>query len=132
MTSTERSPFTAVLDASALLALVQDEPGADAVVEVVDGSVISAVNWSELVQKVLRYADDGPRRVREVRSLGLLVESVTAEDGERAAEMWFDAGHLSLADRVCLVTAERLGLPAVTADRSWLDAPTSAEVRLIR
>jgi PIN domain nuclease of toxin-antitoxin system len=124
--------LTAVLDSSALLALVQGEQGTDVVVDVIDGSVVSAASWSEFVQKALRHADDGPRRVREVRSLGPALESVTPEDGERAAEIGAEAAHLSLADRCCLGTAERLGLPAVTADRAWLDAPTSAEIRLIR
>lgn len=39
---------------------------------------------------------------------------------------------LSLADRACLVLAERLGAPALTADRSWARADVHTEVKLIR
>ena len=39
---------------------------------------------------------------------------------------------LSLADRACLALAARLGVPALTADRSWTDAEVEADVELIR
>ena len=39
---------------------------------------------------------------------------------------------LSLADRACLVLAARLGVPALTTDRTWADTEVDAEVKLIR
>lgn len=44
-----------VLDASALLALVNQEPGQEIVAEVVATSAVSAVNLSELVAKLTDY-----------------------------------------------------------------------------
>ena len=70
--------MTAVLDASALLALLYREPGAEAVEEVLDGAAVSAINWSEvlqtLTQRGLRPADSA---VAGLEALGLRIEPFT-------------------------------------------------------
>ncbi len=50
--------MTMVLDASALLAFLHDETGADRVMESLDSALVSAVNWSEVVQKSIRRQVD--------------------------------------------------------------------------
>lgn len=123
------------LDASAVLAMLQAEPGGELVEMVIDLSRISSVNWSEVVQKAAARGAvvDGMRR--DFEELGLVVEPFTGEDAETAAELW-ETGRsagLSLGDRACLALATRLGAPALTTDRAWADlALEGVEVELLR
>ena len=123
-----------VLDASAVLALLHGEPGAEVVERLVEGAAISAVNWSEVRQRWLarRLEVDGLRP--DVEALGLKILPFTADDGEHAADLWPATREhgLSLGDRSCLALAHRLGLPAFTADRAWLDLDLGVEVEAIR
>lgn len=123
-----------VLDASALLALLHAEQGAEVVEEAVEQAAMSTVNWSEVYQRwVARGVDVGGLRA-DVGALGLEIAPFTADDAERAAELWPATRHsgVSLGDRACLALALRLGLPALTADRSWLDLDLDVEIRAIR
>jgi ribonuclease VapC len=126
---------TVVLDASALLALLYREPGAEAVEEVLDGAAVSAVNWSEVLQKLSRRGlDPASPVVAALQKLGLRVEPFTGADAQRAAELW-EAGReigLSVGDRACLALAHRLGAEALTADRVWEKADCGVVVRLVR
>jgi ribonuclease VapC len=123
-----------VTDASALLALLQQEPGAEAVEAVAEEAAISAVNWSEVCQRALArgVAIDGLRA--DVEALGVQVESFDAADAEAAARLW-ERGQphgLSLGDRACLALAKRLAAPALTSDRAWAQLDLDVEVRTIR
>ena len=108
-----------VLDASALLAWLQAEPGADAVR--LEGALINSVNWSEVLQKARQkgVAVEGVRE--ELEALGLKLRAFSLEEGERAAELYAvtKAHGLSLGDRACLATALALDGVAVTAERAW-------------
>jgi PIN domain nuclease of toxin-antitoxin system len=124
-----------VLDASALLAQLNGEPGFDVVEALISRSVISSVNWAEVLQKVIAR---GSREVRDVQedlaSLGLQVLPFTEEDAGPTARLWSttrQAG-LSLGDRACLSLAQKLGLSALTTDRGWTALNLEVEVRLIR
>lgn len=123
-----------VLDASALLALLNEEPGSSAVEALLDGAVISSVNWCEAFGKL---------RARGLEATGI----TTNMDGTRIEILAFDetdartAGELtmrtrsaglSLADRACLALASRLGVPAVTADRAWTTLDVGVEIVCIR
>src|SRR3546814_5865794 len=110
----------AVLDASALLAFVQGEDGSEAVeTELESGAWCGAANWAEVAQKV-RAADRDWDLVRALlMSYSLTIEPVVADDAEWAAERWRAGEGLSLADRLCLALAARLGMAALTADHSW-------------
>lgn len=123
-----------VLDASALLAMLQDEPGAEEVAAALDRAAISAVNWSEVWQRALERGADVAGLREDVAALGLRIEAFDAEDGEAAARLWpvgRRAG-LSLGDRACLALAQRLGAPALTTDRAWARLDLGVEVRTIR
>lgn len=110
-----------VLDASALMALIYDEDGADEVAQRTAGSLMSAVNLSEVLQKVTQ------RGITPVRLRGLLhdleVGVVPFDDqmAEDAAALWRHTRHigLSFADRACLALAQAVNGVAVTADRPW-------------
>jgi len=126
----------AVLDASALLALLLDEPGAGRVTALLDDAAISAVNLSEVVGQ---YARRGIAVSEIRRMLSLFSIQVIPFDDALA----FDAGllvpktrsaGLSLGDRACLALALQLGATALTADRSWsrISRAIGVEIELIR
>jgi ribonuclease VapC len=121
----------AVLDASALLALLYREPGADVVEEVLDGAVVSALNWSEVLQKLAhRGLGAASSTVGALQELGLRIEPFTLVDARRAAELC--QTDLSLGGRACLALAHRLAAEALTADRAWTTVDAGVTVRLVR
>lgn len=132
---------TSVLDASALLAVLYAEAGRPVVVKAIaNGAAVSVFNWAEVLSKVAADGDD-PK---------LVVERLGADAKAAGAAIHLDAPEadeciaiarlrpatkpqgLSLADRACLALASRLGVPALTADRTWANANTGVEVQLIR
>ena len=123
-----------VLDASAVLALMRAEPGAEVVVEALPRAAIAAVNAAEVVARLVRegVAPDVARLA--VINLGCPILAIDAELGLRAGELAAaaDARRLSLGDRCCLALAEREGAPALTADPSWADLGLPVAVTLIR
>lgn len=122
--------MSAVLDASALLAFLQGEDGADIVEDRLDeGARCGAANWSEVAQKVRSagHAWDLARGL--LASYQLHVETVVVDDAEWAAARWRRGEGLSLADRLCLSLAERLDVEVWTADAAW---GTEGRVRQIR
>jgi ribonuclease VapC len=123
-----------VLDASALLAFSQGEDGANVVGPLLERSVISSVNWAEVLQRAISLGLGTQGKQEDLESLGVQILPFTVEDAGYTAQLWSisrQAG-LSLGDRACLSLAARLGLPALTADRSWAALDLDVEVRLIR
>jgi ribonuclease VapC len=108
------------MDASALLAFLQGEAGAEVVEErLAAGARCSAVNWSEVAQKVLGAGRDWELARALLLSYGLDIEVVGMADAELAARRWRRGDGLSLADRLCMVLADRSGVEAWTADGAW-------------
>ncbi|GDY33037.1 type II toxin-antitoxin system VapC family toxin [Gandjariella thermophila] len=128
--------MTSVLDASAVLALLYRERGHEHVAEQLSGAVISAVNWSEIVQKLVQRGHPAPdAAVDAVRALGVEVVPFTASDARRAALLWSETrtAGLSLGDRACLALAAAIpGGVAVTADKAWDTLDLDVPVQLIR
>ena len=119
-----------VLDASAILAYLLGEPGADRVEKVMDeGAVCGAANWSEVAQKIRGAGRNWLLARGLLLSYGLTVEGVNQEDAEWAAGRWRRGEGLSLADRLCLALAERLDGISWTADRSWGDQGRVRQIR---
>jgi PIN domain nuclease of toxin-antitoxin system len=123
-----------VLDASAVLAIYFDEPGAEKGRAVVEGSLVSAVNYSEIVAKALDRGDAFDVALRKLARMPFLVmahdEALARRAGElRTATRRFG---LSVGDRACLALAERERLPAYTVDHSWSMLELSIEVVLLR
>lgn len=115
---------------SALLCFLQGEPGADVVErELLVGGAASAANWSETAQNVLARAKDWSLARGLLLSYGVAIEPVLAEDAEAAARLWKRGSGLSLGDRLCLATAERMDATVWTADTAW---GTTDRVRQVR
>lgn len=124
--------MSGVLDASAVLAIANDEPGGEVVRDRLAGSVMSLVNAIEVGTKLI---DKGLSFEEASETLDLLDIPLIDLDADLSAEAVAlrdrtRARGLSLADRVCLALAIREGLPAITADRSWggLDVPCPVEL----
>ena len=120
-----------VLDASALLAFLLAEPGADVVTPLLRRASLSAVNYAEVLAKVV---DRGRPPESAVADIDRLQLAVIAFDASQAAALRTGTRSrgLSLADRACLALARTLDLPAVTADRAWADCDTGVRLILIR
>lgn len=111
-----------VLDASALLSILLNEPGQERVNQIVDRSKIHAVNLAEVIGRLVRK---GMPPEKAAAALGELYLEVEEEFGTAQAEFCGallgtrrDLG-LSLGDCICLTMAAGLGAVAVTADRRW-------------
>lgn len=124
----------AVLDASALLALLQAEPGADRIEQWLDGALVSAVNWSEVLQKSMARAVDVAGMAEDLTALGVQIRSFDEEDAGAAAQIWARAPRAGLAmgDRACLALAARFGGTAVTTDRAWRRLDIGIRVLVVR
>jgi ribonuclease VapC len=126
---------SSVLDASALLALLNREVGHERVTQVIaDGAAISAVNLSEVVAKLAERgaAEDEIREA--LNSLRLEVLEFHAEFAYHTGllrPLTRQAG-LSLGDRACLALARALGLPVITAEREWASLQLGITIRVIR
>jgi ribonuclease VapC len=126
--------MTNVLDASALLVVLHNETGAATVAPLLEGAAVSAVNWSEVVQKAASRGVDVGRLREEVEALGVRIAAFDAAAAEAAAHLWAatkDAG-LSLGDRACLALARDLGATAVTADTAWVGVNVGIPIQLVR
>ena len=124
--------MTTVVDASVVLAWLQDEPGADDAELLLMEGVIGASNWSEVLQKARQHGAHAGIVGRLLASFGLTVAPVTARDAEIAADLWRRGTVLSLADRLCLGLAVRMNLQVATADAAWTDLEAGPQVVLIR
>jgi ribonuclease VapC len=124
-----------VLDGSALIALILDEPGADEVARCVEEAAISSVNLAEVVGYFAKRGTDADELSAMIGELNLTVETFVFADAVQAG-LWRPLGEtvgLSLGDRACLALAKRLSCIAMTADRAWARIPSSleAQVKLI-
>ncbi len=111
----------AVLDASAVIALVRGEPGADRVAEYVGDALISTVTLQEVVKALLvrGFALDAARTM--IDALQLEPRPHQVEDAYAAAMLWqaTKSKGSGLGDRTCMALAIAEGLPAITTDRAW-------------
>jgi ribonuclease VapC len=129
-----------VLDASALLAHLNDESGAEVVEDALArGAAISAVNLAEVLSKLAEIGEDPAQVSDTLWRRGLLgakleVLPLTADDAVLIATLHRKTKPqgLSLGDRACLGLALRLDLPAVTADRTWSRLRVGVKVQMIR
>ena len=129
-----------VLDASAFLAYLRDEPGAEIVENaLIDGCYISIINWVEVLSKVVDLGESPEEIIKRLRDEGLLENSLeiiacNEEDAITIAKfrpLTKSAG-LSLGDRACLALGKRLNLPVLTADKVWTSLSLGITINLIR
>jgi PIN domain nuclease of toxin-antitoxin system len=123
-----------VLDASALLAFINQEPGGEVVAESLDRAVISAINLSEVIAKFVDKKVPESVIQRFVAQLRVEVIPVDQEQAVTAGLLRSQTKSvgLSLGDRVCLALALQQNCPVLTTDRAWGEVKLGIEVRLIR
>ncbi|BCP99150.1 hypothetical protein TthAA37_24460 (plasmid) [Thermus thermophilus] len=124
-----------LLDASALLAYLQREPGFEAVREALrEGAAISAVNLAEVAGKLKARGKDPERIVRRLLAMGLEVLPFTLEEALEAGALdpLTRPLGLSLGDRACLAAGKVRGLAVLTADRTWAGVVPGVDVVVVR
>jgi ribonuclease VapC len=123
---------TFVLDASALLALLQGETGTDQVEPILDGALMSCVNLSEVLQKAEQHDVDTEGLEYDLQALGVDFRGFDVPDARASAERWVAGTGLSLGDRACLALAVTVDGTAVTSERGWIAAAPHVSVTAIR
>jgi len=123
-----------VLDASAVLALYCDEPGAELVRATLPGGLLSAVNYAEVIGKCLDRGEAIDDVLRKIAATGVQIVVHDLLLARRTGELrpLTRRNGLSLADRACLALAERERMPVLTADRTWKSLDLDLDIRLIR
>jgi ribonuclease VapC len=126
--------LTYVLDASALIAVIRREPGAEFVTPILSNSILSSVNMVEVGTRLIDIGYDPELALEELASLGVEVVPFDHKLAAEAARLRpiTRAASLSLADRACLALAMREQATAVTADRAWTRVSLSCPIELIR
>ena len=124
----------AVLDASALVAFLRDEPGAAKVAAVLTRSCISAVNLCETISKMVQHGKPLDDVSYQIERLRIEVVSFDAGMARMTASLWKVTRPLglSLGDRACLVLGLKTGCPVVTADAAWAKVETGVKIVMIR
>jgi ribonuclease VapC len=128
-----------LLDASAVLAWLHGEPGAEAVQALLQSGtpcLLTAANHTEVITKSLDRGVESTALRTILTHIGYTVVDIRVEDG--AAAGWMRdatrAHGLSLGDRLCLAVAQRLQAQVHTADRPWLAVAQALQldIRCIR
>jgi PIN domain nuclease of toxin-antitoxin system len=122
------------------MAFIHDEDGKATVrAALARRAAIGVVNWAEVLSKAAERGGDPIALELAYRERGFIgsalsIEPLTEADCVTVARLRPTTRPLglSLADRACLTLARRLGVPALTTDRTWANADTGTEVRLIR
>lgn len=125
--------MTAVLDASALIAMLKGEKGATKVAGAIAGARISSINYAEVVSHFINAGM--PEREVDAMLTPLPMTVVPADQAlatlaGRLRRATTDAG-LSIGDRFCLALAQRDGLPAWTSDQAWKSVADGIGVRVV-
>ncbi len=123
-----------MLDASALMAGLREEAGSAAVEPLLDRAAIGTVDLAEVLGKLVDAGMPEELAWSCIADLGLELVDLDVAQARIMARLRpaTRALGLSLGDRACLALAEHLGLPAVTADRSWSGLATTIEIRVVR
>ena len=123
-----------VVDASAILAAIRGEPGAERVIDGVRGARISSLNHCEIVGWL---TERGSTREDIENVVGPFDLTVEVFDRPRAAAAGLLTAKtkrriISLGDRACLALAIELGVPVMTGDRAWRELDVGVEIQLFR
>lgn len=123
-----------VFDASVILAHLNGEKGADRAARYLGDAIISAVNYSEIIAKLVERGASLSLIRPALSRYGLQIAPFDEDLAERAAALrpQTKAHGLSLGDRACLALGERLGLAVLTADRIWAQLGLPIDVQVLR
>lgn len=137
-----RTSSAPVLDASAILALLLDEPGADRVQSVADRAErdaalcpMTTVNWGEVLYRIVQIAGPAavPSFVEKLDGLPVMLVDADRDLTVRAAMLKASRG-MGFADAYCAALALTLGAPLLTCDSDFdeLERDGLLEVRRVR
>ncbi|MBI2766302.1 MAG: type II toxin-antitoxin system VapC family toxin [Chloroflexi bacterium] len=123
-----------VSDASAILAILLDEPGGPAAVDRATGSIMSTVNLSEVLQKATQRGRDMQEARLVIALLDLQVLAFSEAQAEEAARLWPSTSRLGLSfgDRACLALALERNATVLTAERTWARLDVGIRMSVIR
>jgi ribonuclease VapC len=124
-----------VLDASAVLALLNDEPGADKLTpELLSNAASSTVNLAEVQTKLVSEGGIPDEAWEDTLSPIREAMPFTAEQARIAGSLVAQTAALglSLGDRACLALGIALGAPIYTADKSWKKLSLGVRIHVIR
>ena len=122
------------LDSSAILALLNEEPGKDRVKAALKDSIISSVNYCEVLTKLSDSGFTEAESIEIFRLLNLPVINFDRETARIAARLRSKTKRygLSLGDRSCLALALVRNLKAVTAERIWSKLKIGVRIEIVR
>ncbi len=123
-----------VVDASVVLAYLRNEPGGSVLETGAGPFLLSTVNLTEVLTRVIDNDLDPDDVTRVLRRLPVALVDYDVEDARLAAVLRTATRRrgLSLGDRACLALAQRRGVPVLTADSVWTDLDLGIDIRLIR
>ncbi len=123
-----------VLDASAFLAVVFQEHGAETVLDHLPGATMSSVNAAEVVGKMLAQGEPEPVAVSSFRLFGVAVIGFELDDAVGAGKIHAETRGrgLSLGDCACLALGQNQNARVLTADRAWSALALDVEIEMIR
>lgn len=123
-----------VLDSSVLIAIVRDEQFDTRVFDILEGAVMSAVNFAEVWTKFYDVGLSSDPRVDALFQLMAPIEPLTASQARLAADLRVPTRQfgLSLGDRACLALAMERGSEVYTAERIWANLQLPCTIHLIR
>ena len=124
-----------VFDASAILAILQNERGAETLTdEIRKNAVVSAVNLAEVQSKLVKKGHDPEEAWEDALSTMTLVEPFTGEQARIAGDLitTTEKYGLSLGDRSCLALAIALKAPVYTTEQVWRNLKVGAPIHVIR
>lgn len=126
--------MSVVIDASAVLAMLNGELGTERIEDIPVGGLISATNFSEVLSKLVDVGLDGDAAIGAFDALMLTVVPVDAAQAQYAGLLRRQTREhgLSLGDRACLALAATREFPAVTADRVWAKLNLGIKIKVIR
>jgi len=125
----------AVLDASAILALLQNEPGAEKLTdEILERAVASTVNLAEVQSKLVKVGLSADEAWAHALSPVTAAEPYTSEQAKVAGSMitTTDKYGLSLGDRSCLALAIALNAEVYTTEKLWKNLKLGVPIHVIR
>jgi PIN domain nuclease of toxin-antitoxin system len=126
--------ISCVLDASAILAYLEEETGSREVEKLLDEAAVSAVNIAEVASKLAERGAPADRVRQTIEALGVEVIPCDEAIAYRIGDLRNSTKTLglSLGDRACLATALQHNVRAITADRHWKTVKVGVRIQVIR
>ncbi|MBC7462141.1 MAG: type II toxin-antitoxin system VapC family toxin [Thermoleophilia bacterium] len=128
--------MSVLLDASAILAVLQNEPGDRTIIELIatEGGTASSVNLAEVVAKLCDNGLDAVDAEGAVNDLPIFAAPFTRDMASLSGALRPLTRQLglSLGDRSCIATARVLRMPVLTTDRAWAGLDVGVDIRIVR